>query len=63
MSPYQHLLMDDGPVLLEDAIRLLLVEDEPLDGPTDLAVLDVRQLPGHGEHLDHVGGQPGEGHT
>lgn len=51
--------MDDRSIFLEDPIWLLLLQDEPLDGPANHLWLDVHYLDGHGKDLGHVGCQPG----
>ena len=58
-ASYNHFLVYHGPILLEDSIRLLLLQDQPFDSLTEVLGVYGDEVGGQCKDLDHVGCQPG----
>jgi hypothetical protein len=59
-ASYNHFLMYHGPILLEDSVGLLLLQDQPFNSPTEDLGVDDNEVEHQGEDLNHIGCQPGE---
>lgn len=55
-------MVNHWPVLAEDPVGLLLLDDQPFDRPTEDLGVDGNEVGGQREDLDHVGCQPEGGH-
>lgn len=53
--------MNHGSVLLKDTIRLLFLQNQPFNSPTQDLRVDGDEVGGQREDLDHVGCEPGGG--
>lgn len=57
-ASYNHFLVNHRPILLENPIWLLLLQDQPFDSSAEDLGVDGDEVGGQREDLDHIGGQP-----